>query len=112
MKSKLFIFGLIILLSNTSYVFADKAINTKMHIATKDDLKTLPNVGNKVCPVSGDKIPAPGKKGDMGEAIQYVYNGKIYNLCCPMCIKQFKKNPDKYSKIAEEESTKSNAGKN
>ena len=60
-------------------------------------------VGNKICPVSGDKIPAPGEKEAMGEAVKYEYNGKIYNLCCKMCIKDFKKDPEKYSKIAEEE---------
>ena len=60
-------------------------------------------VGNKVCPVSGDKIPAPGEESAMGEPVQYEYNGKIYNLCCKMCVKDFKKDPEKYSKIAEEE---------
>jgi len=54
-------------------------------------------VGNKICPVSGEKV------GEMGEVIKYEYNGKIYNLCCSMCAKDFKKNPEKYSKIAEEE---------
>jgi YHS domain-containing protein len=39
----------------------------------------------------------------MGEAVKYEYNGKIYNLCCPMCVKDFKKNPEKYSAIAEKE---------
>lgn len=66
-------------------------------------------VGNKVCPVSGNPIPAPGEKGEMGEAVKYEYNGKIYNLCCSMCAKDFKKNPEKYSKIAEEEAAKDKA---
>ena len=60
-------------------------------------------VGNKICPVSGEKIPEPGAKGDMGESVKYEYNGKIYNLCCKMCIKDFKKDPEKYSKKAEAE---------
>ena len=54
-------------------------------------------VGNKICPVSGEKIES------MGEGVKYEYNGKIYNFCCPMCLKDFKKDPEKYSKIAEEE---------
>lgn len=58
---------------------------------------TTVEVGNKICPVSGEKV------GEMGEIIKYEYNGKIYNLCCSMCAKDFKKNPEKYSKIAEEE---------
>lgn len=68
----------------------------------EDELKAV-EVGNKICPVSGDKIPAPGEKSAMGEVVKYEYNGKIYNLCCEMCVKDFKKNPEKYSKIAEEE---------
>lgn len=62
---------------------------------------TAVEVGNKICPVSKEKV------GEMGEVIKYEYNGKIYNLCCSMCAKDFKKNPEKYSKIAEEEVKKS-----
>lgn len=54
-------------------------------------------VGNKFCPVSKEKV------GEMGEAVKYEYNGKIYNLCCPMCKKDFDKDPQKFSKIAEDE---------
>ena len=54
-------------------------------------------VGNKICPVSGDKV------GEMGDIVKYEYNGKIYNLCCKACIKDFKKDPEKYSKIAEDQ---------
>ena len=80
-----------------------------MHVATAEEATTLPDVGNKSCPVSGDKIPAPGEKAEMGEVIKFVYNGKIYNLCCPMCVKDFKKDPEKYSKIAEDEVAKEKA---
>ena len=54
-------------------------------------------VGNKICPVSGERI------GSMGDVIKHVYNGKGYNLCCPMCIGEFNKDPEKFSKIAEME---------
>ncbi len=54
------------------------------------------DVGNKTCPVSGEEI------GEMGEVTRYEYNGKIYNLCCAMCIKDFQKNPEQYSNKAEE----------
>ncbi|HLD87703.1 MAG TPA: TRASH domain-containing protein [Candidatus Omnitrophota bacterium] len=57
-------------------------------------------VGNKICPVSGEKIV---KSTDMGEPVQIDHNGKIYGLCCPMCIKDFKKDPDKYAAIADQE---------
>lgn len=55
------------------------------------------NVGNKVCPVSGEAI------GSMGDGYKVVHNGKEYNLCCEMCVKDFKKNPEKYAKIAEDD---------
>ena len=62
-------------------------------------------VNNKICPVSKEKV------GEMGKVIKYEYNGKIYNFCCAMCIKDFKKDPEKFSKIAEEEAGKNqNAG--
>lgn len=70
-----------------------------MRVATEEDIKNLPNVGNKLCPVSGNPID----DGSMGEAVKYVYNGKIYNLCCQMCVKDFKKSPEKYSAVAEKE---------
>lgn len=57
------------------------------------------NVGNKICPVTGDKI-------DEKTNTTYEYEGKIYNFCCPMCISSFKKNPEKYIKKIEEEKAK------
>lgn len=48
------------------------------------------NVGNKICPVSDEVI------GSMGDAHVVEYEGKSYNLCCKMCAKDFKKNPEKY----------------
>jgi YHS domain-containing protein len=57
------------------------------------------NVGNKICPVSGDKINEETKA-------TYEYQGKIYNFCCPMCIDEFKKDPEKYIKKIEEEKQK------
>lgn len=54
------------------------------------------NVGNTVCPVSGDKISQKTKA-------TYEYKGKVYNLCCSACIEPFGKDPEKYVKIAEDE---------
>ena len=56
-------------------------------------------VGNKICPVSGEKI----EKTAMGDPVKIEYKGKIYNLCCPMCPKDFNKDPKKYSAIADKE---------
>lgn len=60
----------------------------QMSIAQED-------VGNTVCPVSGEKIEESKKA-------TYEYKGKIYNFCCPMCISDFKKNPEKYIEKMEQ----------
>ena len=62
-----------------------------------DDTKMV-EVGNKICPVSGEKV-----EGKMGKGVPYAYNGKIYMMCCGMCNKDFDKDPAKYAKIAEDE---------
>lgn len=85
---------------------AGSAVGGDIHLATEEETQTLPNVGNKVCPVSGEAIG-----GDMGEGVKLVYNGKIYNLCCPMCQKSFRQEPEKFSKIAEDEVATEKAGK-
>ncbi|MDO8489261.1 MAG: YHS domain-containing protein [Candidatus Omnitrophota bacterium] len=55
------------------------------------------NVGNKICPVSGEKV------GEGMEPATYEYQGKIYNFCCSACIPEFKKDPEKYIKKVNEE---------
>jgi|GEM_PF-1894231 len=52
--------------------------------------------GNKICPVSGEKIEEEMKA-------TYEYNGKIYNFCCASCVKEFRKDPDKYIKKVDDE---------
>ena len=120
MRLTFIIFGVTVLLSFSGHAFAHEGMKHDEGMESMDHEKgsvmnhqegTEANskaveVGNKICPVSGDKIPVPGEKGDMGEAVKYEYNGKIYNLCCKMCVKDFKKNPAKYSKIADEEVAK------
>ena len=32
-----------------------------------------------------------------------VYKGKVYNLCCPMCVKDFENDPEKYIGIINKE---------
>ena len=57
-------------------------------------------VGNKICPVSGEKVE---QKEGMGKIVKIEHNGKLYNLCCSMCVKDFKKDPEKYVKIVEDQ---------
>lgn len=47
--------------------------------------------GNKICPVSDERLIT-------SEVIKYEYKGIVYNVCCKMCLKDFKKNPEKYIK--------------
>lgn len=84
---------------NTTNMGSDNAMNmTEPDASVNPEQKTeAVNVGNKICPVSGDKIDDEGRKAT------YEYNGKIYNFCCPMCIETFKKDPEKYIKKVEEE---------
>ncbi len=46
-------------------------------------------VGNKVCPVTGEKI-------DKESEVTYEYKGKVYSFCCRACIIEFRKDPEKY----------------
>jgi len=56
------------------------------------------DVGNTICPVTNEKIDPKTKA-------TYEYQGKIYNFCCPMCIDEFKKDPDKYIKKIKDKKT-------
>lgn len=61
-----------------------RATDTNAVPAIKPDLL-------KTCPVSGDKLG-----GDMGEPYVMVYKGQEVKFCCPMCKKDFDKDPAKY----------------
>ena len=87
-KVTLLVLGILMLGANV--VLAEEATVSTTQPAVQE-------VGNKICPVSGEKV------GEMGDVVKYEYNGKVYNLCCPMCKKDFAKDPAKYSKIAEDE---------
>ncbi len=72
----------------------------------KDEKKSdLPNVGNKICPVSGRPVTAKGSP------VEVEYEGKAYNVCCKMCAKSFKKDPEKFIKIINEELGSSDSDK-
>jgi len=80
----------------TGLLFAQQAPTTTQ--TTSQATAKPAEVGNKTCPVSGG--PVTGVMSD--KPVKYEYKGKIYNLCCPGCLSAFKKNPEKYSKIAED----------
>jgi len=64
--------------------------------AIEKNLSPAVDAGNKICPVTGEKIDPKTK-------VTYEYKGKIYNFCCAMCVDDFKKNPEKYIKKVEAE---------
>ena len=68
--------------------------------APKASSVSAKDVGNKMCPVSGEEV------GKMGPVEKMEYKGKVYNFCCKMCIKDFKKNPEKFIKKLETEKKK------
>lgn len=108
MNTKSLILALAVLGLSSGFAFAqetpDKVAEVQVITEKAPASKDAVEVGNKICPISGDKIPAPGEKGTMGdEPVKVEYKGKIYNLCCAMCVKDFKKNPEKYSAVAEKE---------
>ena len=75
--------------ASTGYLFAQDS-------SAQEQPKKAENVGNKICPVTGEKIDEKTK-------VTYEYQGKIYNFCCAGCPDEFKKDPEKYIKKVEEE---------
>ena len=61
-------------------------LGTSLMVQAKE---VVPSAGNHFCPISGDAI-------EKGKEVDVEYKGKNYHLCCKMCIKDFKKNPEKY----------------
>lgn len=70
-------------------------MNKESSSAVNED--KIEDVGNEICPVSGEPVD---------KNVSYVYEGKRYYFCCPMCIEEFKKDPGKYIKKIEEEKQK------
>jgi len=76
----------------------DNAMNMTQPSSTDNPVQKTEavNVGNKICPVTGEKIEEKTK-------VTYEYQGKIYNFCCAGCPDEFKKDPEKYIKKVNEE---------
>ena len=52
------------------------------------------------CIISGDKL------GEMGPPVVYQYDGREIKFCCKSCVKDFKKEPEKYIKKIDEQAAK------
>jgi len=82
--------------SGVSFAMCGMCGTGETHEATAPAQTKVIDVGNKVCPVMGEKIDAKTK-------VTQEYNGKNYNLCCPKCVSEFQKDPKKYAGIADKE---------
>lgn len=58
-------------------------------VASETNTNAIPDLLT-TCPVSGEKL------GEMGAPYVFTYSNQVVKLCCPMCKKDFDKNPDKY----------------
>ena len=67
----------------------DKAAAPAVPAAVEEAAPAAVEVGNKICPISGEEIK-------MDEAQKVEYKGKIYNVC-KMGKEMFDKNPDQYA---------------
>lgn len=90
------IFGLIIALTLLSFMNIHPVAAQEAAPPAQKDSVMAQDVGNTICPVSGEKIYDKTKA-------TYEYEGKIYNFCCPMCIESFKQDPQKYIKKIDEQ---------
>lgn len=103
MNKQLIMMGLAVTLVSGGYVLAagehqmpDGTVMDDQ--AMEAESVTAPvEIGNKICPISGGEI------GSMGEGYPVEHEGKSYKLCCEGCLKDFEKDPAKYSKMADEE---------
>ena len=95
--------GVIMMLGELAYA-QDSNEHHQMMQMPKDEQKQVDlgtsekssNVGNAICPVSGEVIDPAAK-------VTYEYEGKIYNFCCADCVDDFKKDPEPYIKKVENE---------
>jgi YHS domain-containing protein len=91
----IFVFSLVTVVYPGPGVCAKDAKNTR-----KVSISPLPpkdaTSGNRICPVSGDKITYENQ-------VTYRYQGKKYNFCSFKCLGEFLQSPEKYiAKVNEE----------
>ncbi len=91
----LIICGVFFMISGISHARAQDNLQ-----ASSPSTMRLQNIGNKICPVTGNQISEDTN-------VTYEYEGKIYNFCCAGCIDEFKKDPIKYIKRIEKEKNSS-----
>lgn len=88
MKRQIFILTTLALLVGAPSLV--RAEDTGPNSSTNATVKPYPL---KYCIVSGDKF-----EGDMDQPVTNNYHGQQIIFCCKDCVKDFKKDPDKYLK--------------
>jgi len=98
MKSKLIILTMSLMLASVSGVFAggdhDHGVHEEATQAEEISSDAV-NVDNTICPVSGEFISDVGE----GKGVKIEHEGKVYNVCCKFCAKDFRKDPEKFIKV-------------
>lgn len=100
MKRIFLVLGILVVVGflNSGLVRAEEAANQGSAATESPSTQASKavDIGNKICPVSGDEIKEDSK-------VTYEYEGKVYNFCCAGCIEPFKKNPQEYiNKVSDE----------
>lgn len=86
MNSKSILVILTAVLLGSTFAFADSQI-----------VKTVPkDYPLKKCVVSGDTL------GEHGKIVKVSHDGTDVYLCCKDCVKDFEKNPAKYTKMVKD----------
>ena len=109
MKSQVVSLSMVALLLSPIYVLAhgdEDHGSPKGSMQAEEFSPDAINIGNKVCLLSGEVITDVGD----GKGVPVEYKGKIYNFCCKMCAKDFKKNPEKFVPKFDELLKKQKAG--
>ena len=75
-----------------SISFAEEMHDHDQHKMGEKDKNTEKTHDLGICPVMKEKAT---------KEYSYVHEGKTYYFCCAGCVEEFKKDPEKYSKIAE-----------
>ena len=101
MKNKMRYLGILILAVLTAVFsrpdsWAQYDENKKADTKEKSSPENSP-ANNKICPVDFKSI-YQARKEKPQEEFQYAYKGKIYNFDSASCVKEFKKDPEKYLK--------------
>jgi YHS domain-containing protein len=94
MKTKIALMLVLFLVCVSVVAYAEEAMAPAAP-AVSASTEQVTDVGNKFCPVSGDKVS--------GQSF-VTYQGKRYGMCCPMCEQAFLADPAKYiAKTMEQE---------